>query len=321
MTRRGSRGPGPLLYSFFLMTTPAISSGCARIVDEKVDGLHHRFHVALDPRAIQEAVDDRLRRAGRSTAVPGFRTGRAPLAVLRAHHGKRTREEIVDRLAIEVTRKLIAERGFFPRARPSIHIDADMPASFWLTLEVTPEIELGDLADIRVHRLQVSDEDVDSAAIAREYLQRQLFDALAARYRFPVPQAMVDNEYARISAGYREAVGEEPDPATRRELATIAERRIRLALLFAELAHRHELSVSRAEVEQLVEGRADRDPEHQEEIIDYYLDHPTALAELQSPVLEQRVVDFILGRCTMTVETVDVQQLRQRAAAGEAART
>jgi len=300
------------------MITPA-SNSHARVVEEEVDGLHHRFRVALDPEEVGRAVDKRLRRAGGRLTIAGFRPGRAPLAVLRAHHGRRAREEIVDRLAIEVTRTLIAERGLTPRARPSIQIDADEPESFWLTLELTPEIDPGDLADLRVHRLAVRDGDADSAAMARAYLQRQLFDALTAHYRFPVPQTMVDNEYARICAGYREAVDEAPDEATQQELAAIAERRVRLALLFAELANRYQLAVSRAEVEQLVEGLGQQDPEHQEEIIDYYLDHPTALAELQSPLLEQRVVEFILERCTMTVETVDAQELQQRMAAEAAA--
>ncbi|MDZ7826349.1 MAG: hypothetical protein U5R48_10405 [Gammaproteobacteria bacterium] len=172
------------------------------------------------------------------------------------------------------------------------------------------------MEDLRIHRLEVADGDAESSALAREHVRRQLFDALTEQYDFPV-RTVIDNEHARVVAGYRDAVGEAPDPDTDRELAIIAERRIRLALLFAD-ARRNDIGVTRAEVEQMVERVADRDPEHQDEIIDYYLDHPTAMAELQSPLLEERVVEFILEHCTITDETVDAERLRETVLGGAA---
>lgn len=290
----------------------------ARIIAEQVHGLRHEYRIELDPARIRDTVDDRLREAGRDLQVPGFRPGRAPLAVLRAHHGKRLRDGVVDRFAIEVTRTLIAERGLSPSGRPSIRIDPDAPETFVLALEVSPAIELEGLTDIRIHRLRVTDGDAESIALGEEYVRRQLFDALVLRYEFPVPEEMVENEHGRVVAGYRDAVGEEPDNQTKRELAAIAERRIRLALLFSEIARRNDITVSRMEVEQIVERVADRDPEHQDEIIDYYLDHPTALAELQSPLLEDRVVAFMLERCTITEETVAADHLRETVLGGTA---
>lgn len=290
----------------------------ARIIAEQVEGLRHEYRIELDPEHVREAVDEQLHRAGRDLKVPGFRPGRAPLPVLRTHHGTRFRDSVVDRLAIRVTRELIAERGLSPGARPSIRIDAESPETFVLALELTPEIELGAMEDLRIRRLEVADGDAESSALAREHVRRQLFDALTEQYDFPVPDEMVDNEHARVVAGYRDAVGEAPDPDTGRELAAIAERRIRLALLFAEIARRNDIGVTRAEVEQMVERVADRDPEHQDEIIDYYLDHPTAIAELQSPLLEERVVEFILEHCTITDETVDAERLRETVLGGAA---
>ena len=282
----------------------------ARIISEQVHGLSHEYRIELDPERVRAAIDERLRRSGRKLAVPGFRPGRAPLSVLRAHHGKRLRAGVVDHLAISVTRGLIAERGLSPRSRPSIRIDNEAPETFVLKVDVTPEIELGEIPEICILRLQASVGDNESAALSAEHVRRQLFDALIAHYRFPVPEEMVAGEHARVVAGYRDAVGEEPDPATDQELATIAERRIRLALLLSEIACRNSIEVPRAEVEQLVERVADGDPEHEDEIIDYYLDHPTAMAELQSPLLEERVVRFLLERCRITDETVAADRLR-----------
>jgi len=284
----------------------------ARILAEQVDGLRHEYRVALDPQQVREAVDAQLRRAGKRLTVPGFRPGRAPLAILRSHHGKRFHNEIVDRLAIDVARRLIAERGLSPLGRPSIRMDPAAPETFVLAVEITPDITLGDMADIRIHRLQIENADADSNALAREYVRRQLFDALIAQCNFPVPTDWFDTEYAMLVDGYRDAVHQEPDPTTRSDLEAIAERRIRLALLLSEIARSKAIEVPRGEIEQRIEQIAGRDPEHQDEIIDYYLDHPTAMAELQSPLLEERVVDFILEHCHISEETVDAEHLRMR---------
>ncbi|MFN2287858.1 MAG: trigger factor [Chromatocurvus sp.] len=290
----------------------------ARIIAEHVDGLRHEYRIELDAERVRETVDARLRHATPRLQVPGFRPGRAPLSVLRTHHGKRFRNNIVDRLAIDVTRKLIAERGLAPRARPAISIDAGAPETFVLAVDVTPEIQIKDIKGTPIQRLKAGDGDKESAKLTQEHVRRQLFDALIQQCEFAVPQEWVVAEHARVLAGYRDAVGEDPDPATDRELAAISERRIRLALLFSEIARSNNIEVPRAEVEQLVEQVADRDPEHQDEIIDYYLDHPSAIAELQSPLLEERVVAFLLERCNITEEVVNTDQLRERVL-GEAA--
>lgn len=284
----------------------------ARIIAEHVDGLRHEYRIELDAGRVRETVDARLRHAAARLQVPGFRPGRAPLSVLRTHHGKKCRNDIVDRLAIDLTRKLIAERGLVPRARPSISIEAGAPETFVLAVDVTPKIQLREIEGIPIQRLKACDSDEESAILTREHVRRQLFDALIQQCEFAVPGELVDTEHARVLAGYRDAVGEEPDSETDRELAAIAERRIRLALLFSEIARINNIEVPRAEVEQLLEQVADRDPEHQDEIIDYYLDHPTAIAELQSPLLEERVVAFLLERCNITEEVVNADQLRER---------
>jgi len=289
----------------------------SQILNESVDGLKHTFRISIDAGPVNTAVNDRLRDLGRTARIPGFRTGRAPLPMLRNLHGERIRAMIVDRLAIDVARRLIAERALEPSRRPTIRIDGDGPAAsdsvtFTLSLEVMPRVELGDLGEISLRRFQVPEDDPQLAKFSRELLRRQLFDALIATYDFPIPNDMSDSEYGRIARGFEAKVGEKIDDELETELRRIAERRVRLAILLTEIGCAHRISVSRSEVEALVEAQAGRDPKHQSEIIDYYLDHPTALAELQSPLFEERVVDFLLARSEISVVELSAEELRYK---------
>lgn len=288
----------------------------ARILDEKIEGLSHTFRITVDAAPVRSAVDQRLQELRRTASAPGFRPGRVPVSLLRKRYASRLRATVVDQMAIDVARGLIADKKLEPSRRPTIHIDEDAnnasaTVGFTLVLEVMPQVQLGKLEGFRLRHLRVPGNDPELAAQSNEFLRRQLFDELLSSYDFPVPEDMVEEEYARIGRGFEVAVGEAVDAEVEAELRGIAVRRIRLAILLAEIGHAHGISVPRSEVEALVELQAERDPDHQAEIIDYYLDHPTALAELQSPLFEGRVVDFLLARSEIEDVDMGAEEFRQ----------
>jgi FKBP-type peptidyl-prolyl cis-trans isomerase (trigger factor) len=285
-----------------------------RIIDENIDGLTHTYRATLDGAHIANVVDGKLRELGRTTPVPGFRPGRSPLSILRKIHGNKVRNAVVDRMAIELARRLIVEKKLEPVRRPIIRIDEEClnstgPVEFFLVLEVAPQFELGPVEGFRLQRPRQAENDPTLALQAQAHVRRQLFDALMERYDFPIPGDMVEAEYKQIAFGYETEVGETVGPRTECELRKIAARRIRLAILLAEIGRVHKINIQRAEVEALIEQQADLDPAHRAEITDYYLDHPTALAELQSPLFEQRVVDFLLERCEIEEVELSAEEL------------
>lgn len=290
--------------------------GNLRILDERVDGLTHSYRVSLGARSVSEAVGAELKRIGRTVRIPGFRPGRAPPSLVRSHHGVRVRAAVVDRMAIGLARTLIAKKRLEPVRRPRIDIEEDGAAGgsgdvvFSLLLEVPPEIRLGPLEGIPIRRPRIPDGDADLTERVNADVKRQLFDELMKRYDFPVPEGMMANEYDRIVRNFEASVGESVDAELDRRLRDIAERRTRLAILLAEIGRVHGIQASRAEIEALVEREAERDPAHQAEIIDYYLDNPTALAELQSPLFEERVVDFLLQHSDVEEVELSEQELR-----------
>lgn len=252
---------------------------------------------------------------GREVRVRGFRPGRAPPSLVRSRHGERIRAAVVDHMAIGLARRLIAAKNLEPISRPRIEIEnsganSSGEVAFSLLLEVAPEIRLGALEGIRLRRVRVPDGDRGLTERANADVKRQLFDELMERYDFAVPRAMVDDEYERIVRNFEAEVGETLDAELDVRLRGIAQRRIRLAILLTEIGQVHGIRTSRAEIEALVEREAERHPEHQAEIIDYYLDHPTALAELQAPLLEERVVAFLLERSDIEEVEASKEELR-----------
>lgn len=283
-----------------------------RILDERIEGLTHEYRVSLDSAPVNEAVDRRLEEIGKKAQIRGFRPGKAPLKVLRSHHGARVREQVVNRMAIDIARRLIAEKNLEPTRQPTIRIDKDEEDTgtieFSLLLDVAPTIELGSPGGYKLQHLVPPANEPQLIQQAEAHLRRQLFDQLMEEYDFAIPQDMVENEHDRIKRGFEAEVADTVDAELDETFRQIAERRIRLAILLTEIGRVHEISLSSAEVEALVERQVEEDPEHRAELIDYYLDHPSAMAELQSPLFEDRVVQFLLARSEIEAVRVTTEE-------------
>lgn len=278
------------------------------VIDVHSDGLKRRITAVVDAAAVDAEVDTRLEKLRRTAEIKGFRRGRAPRNVVAARHGRQVREAVVDRVAIAVARSLIVDHALAPVGRPRVEVIEDAPDAglrLVLTLEVAPEVALGSLDGLQVCRLNAREPGLEAHTWAD--VKRQLFDQLIARYDFPVPEAMVAAEYERIAAGFESEVGETIDAELRAELVAIAERRIRLAILLAEIGRVHGIGISREEIEALIAREGEGG--YEDDIVRYYLDNPTALAELQSRVFEDRVVEFLLERTEVEERTVSAEEL------------
>ena len=292
-----------------MMSTPP------RILDSRVDGLVHHYTVALNAGNVEQLVSERLQQLQKTAQIKGFRRGKAPLKVIRNHHGNRITNAIVDRYAIDVASTLIAEKALQPVSRPVIDIippaeKADKQLQFTLTLEVMPEVTLKSSGPFTITRYRVNESNEQAHhKLIRQHVKRQIFDQLMADYDFAIPSEMVKREQQRIIQGYRQAVANHIPQDLEAEFQTIAERRIRLAIVLTEIGRQHHIHVPKEEVERLVEAQAARDPELETDIVNYYLEHPSALAELQSTLFEDRVVDHILSQAQIEEQHVTAEEL------------
>ncbi|MBX9740551.1 MAG: trigger factor, partial [Beijerinckiaceae bacterium] len=89
----------------------------------------------------------------------------------------------------------------------------------------------------------------------------------------------------------------------------IAERRVRLGLVLAEVGQEANVQVTDDEVTQALLERARQFPGQEKAVWDYYRNNPEALAQLRAPVFEEKVVDHIVAKANVTERVVSKDDL------------
>ena len=144
----------------------------------------------------------------------------------------------------------------------------------------------------------------DYARASRDKLKRQLLDKLDRLYSFELPEGLVNQEFESIwaqvtreqqASGRSFADENTTEEAARADYRKIAERRVRLGLLLAEVGTKAEVKVSDEEMTQALIARARSFPGQEKQVWDYYRNNNQALAELRAPIYEEKVVDHILS--------------------------
>jgi trigger factor len=159
------------------------------------------------------------------------------------------------------------------------------------------------------------------AKASREKLKRQLLDSLDARYSFELPEGLVAQEFDSIwrqveqeqkASGRGFADENTTEEAARADYRRIAERRVRLGLLLAEVGSKAEVKVSDEEVTSALIARARAYPGQEKQIWEYYRKNAQALAELRAPIYEEKVVDHILAQAKVAERKVTREELMKQ---------
>jgi len=149
---------------------------------------------------------------------------------------------------------------------------------------------------------------------SRAKAKRQLFDQLDATHDFELPPRMVAAEFAQIwrqieqdrAAGRHDPSDDgKSEDDLKAEYRDIAERRVRLGLLLAEIGRRHKIEVSDQEVAQAISVQARNFPGQERQIFEAYQRNPQLVAQVRAPIYEEKVVDYIMELITVSDQKVD----------------
>jgi trigger factor len=160
--------------------------------------------------------------------------------------------------------------------------------------------------------------------LARLRVKRALLDGLAAKAEFPVPDGMVEAEFAQIwqrveqdlKAGNLDDDDKGKDEETlKTEYRGISERRIRLGLLLSEIGRTNNISVTGDELARAMRQEASRYPGQEQQVMEFFRKNPQAADNLRSPIFEEKVVDFMLELAQVTDRHVSPEELTAQAAA------
>ncbi|KUL94785.1 trigger factor [Bosea sp. WAO] len=155
-------------------------------------------------------------------------------------------------------------------------------------------------------------------AQSRRKLKKSLLDALDTKYSFELPPTLVDQEFgsvwSQVEADMKEAKKSFADENTteeeaRAEYRKIAERRVRLGLVLAEIGEQAKIQIADDEVTQALIERARQFPGQEKEVWEFYRKNPQALAEIRAPIFEEKVVDHLLGQVKVEDKSVSREEL------------
>ena len=158
----------------------------------------------------------------------------------------------------------------------------------------------------------------DFGHASRDKLKRNLLDALDERFDFDLPQGMVSQEFDQIWEQVKkdlerqektfEDEGQTEDEA-KQEYQKIAERRVRLGLLMAEVGRLNNIDVTEEEITRAVAQQVSQYPGHEKQFYDLYMQNPQLLAQVRAPLFEDKVVDFIVELAEVTETKVSREEL------------
>jgi trigger factor len=158
----------------------------------------------------------------------------------------------------------------------------------------------------------------EHGAQSRAKAKRVLFDTFDAQHDFELPPRMVDAEFNQIwrqVEGDRAAGRADPsdegksDDDLKAEYRNIAERRVRLGLLLAEIGRRHKIEVTDEEVGRAISAQARQFPGQERQVIEAYQRNPQLVAQVRAPLYEEKVVDYIMELVKVTNQDVSREVL------------
>ena len=156
------------------------------------------------------------------------------------------------------------------------------------------------------------------AGASRMKLKRALLDKLDELHKFEVPPSMVEEEFNGVwttvlndlKSQNRSFSDEGTDEEkAKAEYRVIADRRVRLGLVLAEIGDKNSIKVTEEEITRAIVERARQFPGREKELWDYFRNNPNALASLRAPIFEEKVVDFILELAKPTEKKVSREEL------------
>lgn len=125
---------------------------------ENTNVLERRLDLSVALADIEQDLDKRLQRLGRTIKMPGFRPGKVPAKIVKQQYGAQTRYEIMSEKLDEAFYQAATEQGLRvagqPRLEPKEGADSTTHVEFTAIFEVYPEITLGDLSSAAIERPQ-----------------------------------------------------------------------------------------------------------------------------------------------------------------------
>jgi trigger factor len=181
---------------------------------------------------------------------------------------------------------------------------------FAQTLGVESLVKLKEAVKERIAR--------EHSLASRQKLKRALLDQLDERHKFEPPPSLVEQEFANVWSQVENDLKQQnrtfadegtTEEKAREEYRAIAERRVRLGLVIAEIGEKNNIRVTDDQLRNAVMEQVRQYPGQERQIWEYYQKSPNALAGLRAPLFEDKVVDVLVELADVTDKPVSRDEL------------
>jgi trigger factor len=172
-----------------------------------------------------------------------------------------------------------------------------------------------DLAALKGQITERLEEEYKGAS--RAVMKRALLDQLDALVSFDLPPSMLEAEAGQIAHQLWHEENPEvqdhnhPEIVTTDEHKKLAERRVRLGLLLAEIGRKAEITVTDQEMTQAVMTQARQYPGQEREFFEFVQKNPQMQQQLRAPIFEDKVVDHIVTGAKVTDKEINKDELQK----------
>jgi trigger factor len=158
----------------------------------------------------------------------------------------------------------------------------------------------------------------EHTAQARQKLKRKLLDQLDAMHQFALPPTLAEEEFRNVWSAVESDLKSQnrtfadegtTEEKAREEYRTIAERRVRLGLVLAEIGEKNNITVAEDEISRAIVEQARQFPGREQEIWEHYRKNPQAVASVRAPLFEEKVVNFLVELAKVTDKPVSREEL------------
>ncbi len=159
--------------------------------------------------------------------------------------------------------------------------------------------------------------EAEYAGASRAVMKRRLLDALDTKVSFDLPPSLVEAEAKQIAhqlfheenpdvEGHDHGEVEPTD-----EHNSLAERRVRLGLLLAELGQKAEVEVTDAEMTQAIMNQARQYPGQERQFFEFVQQNAQMQQQLRAPIFEDKVVDYVFELAQVSDKEVSKDDLQK----------
>jgi len=245
---------------------------------------------------------------GSGTFIPGFED---QLVGLKAGEEKDVEVKFPDEYGAE---NLAGKDAVFKCTVNEIH--TTVPAE--INDDLAKKLGMDTLEDLKTAISEERSREFDQ--MSRQHVKKHLLDALDENHSFDLPSSLVDSEVDAIWKQFEETRKNNPDQIDeedkdksddelKEEYAKIAERRVRLGLLLADVGRINNVELAQDDLNKALVDEARRYPGQEQQVFEYFQKNPQAIEQFRAPLYEEKVVDFILELATVTEKEVDAEEL------------